>query len=131
MKLFALITIGLLYSVFKFVLLVESNVFEPELPEFQSPDLAFNDLSGGCSGIVDCTKYVGDVLYDIALSVVFLVRVIFESIQFGFGLVKLALVLHFAGFEGMPSWLNVTITGLLTIATLIAGFNFIRGRQVE
>lgn len=87
--------------------------------DVDSPD--FIDLSGGCSGFVDCTEYLANVIKNIGSGIIFLVLFLIDLLVYLFELFALIATITFTGIEGAPSFVNVilTIAPLAGIAIMI------------
>lgn len=81
-----------------------------QFPEFDVPETEFVDLSGGCSGFIDCNEYIGNVLKNIGTGVIALVLFLIELVQFAYGLISLLISVSFAGIDGAPTVVNVLLS---------------------
>lgn len=122
MKVVAIIFIFLAFTLAK-VLVVNETDGQPEIifPTLETPDFEFIDLSGGCSGFTDCIEYVGAVIYNIGLGLIFIVLFIVNLMVYIFQLFAVLLSVTFTGIEGAPFWVNLllTVPFLASIAFII------------
>lgn len=116
MKLIAILFILVAWTIVKGMILEDASG-TPVLvfPTFDTPEFTFIDLSGGCGGFTDCIEYVGAVVYNIGLGLIFLVLFLIELIAYVFELFALIVTVQFTGIPGAPSWVSV-LMGLPLIA---------------
>lgn len=113
MKIMYIIFVFLVYSVLT-IMVINDNADRPVItfPTIDIPSFEFRDLSGGCGGFVDCIEYVGAVLFNIGLGIIFLVLFIVNLFVFLFALIALLLKVAFTGINGAPWWFNTIIVTL-------------------
>lgn len=127
MKIVALLFIFLSYSVVKAMALEEINDTPAfTFPTFELPSLDFIDLSGGCGSFTDCIEYVGAVIYNFSLGIIFLILLIIELIVYVLELVALLVAIQFTGFDGAPQWVNTILTTPFLAAVGFIIFKLIR-----
>lgn len=111
MKTVQLVFILLGYLVFQILFVGSGGAEDPIIfPTFDVPDFEFIDLSSGCGGFTDCIEYVGAVIYNIGLGIIFLILFLIELITFVFDLFALIVEINFTGFNGAPWWVNLMFT---------------------
>lgn len=107
MKIVAVIFIFLAFSLAKILVLNEASETPViNFPTLDPPSFDPIDLSAGCSGFVDCTEYVGAVIYNLALGIIFLILFIIDLVLYIIQLFNLLLAVSFDGIEGAPFWIN-------------------------
>lgn len=120
MKVLQIAFILLAFSTAKILVITEGGEAEITFPTFTAPDFQFIDLSGGCGGFTDCIEYVGAVLYNIGLGIIFLVVLLANLITYIFEIIVLLIEIQFLGVEGAPWWINTLMS-----FPLLAGMGFI------
>lgn len=95
-------------------------------PSFDAPTFEPIDVSGGCSGFIDCTEYLGAVVFNIGLGIVFVVEFVIELTAFLFALFAVIIALQFAGIEGAPLWLNTLLVTPFVLAVSVILFKLVR-----
>lgn len=88
------------------------NAEEPDaviFPTFDVPDLDFETIPNGCGGFTDCIEYVGNIIVNFVLGVVFVVLVLFELIGFIIEFVAILVTVGFEPLEGAPALVNVLL----------------------
>jgi hypothetical protein len=110
MRLIAILFILVTWTIVKGMIL-EDTSGTPVLvfPTFDTPDFEFIDLSGGCGGFTDCIEYVGAVIYNIGLGLIFLILFLVELLSYIFELLVLIFTIQFTGISGAPGWLNIIL----------------------
>src|SRR5688572_8759704 len=64
-----------------FVTLYESGtVDESTFPTFSAPSIVFEDIPPSCGGFTDCIEYVGKILVNFVLGIIFVVLLIVSVI---------------------------------------------------
>lgn len=106
-----IVTIIFIYAAYAFGKLLIINSTTPltpvELPVLVTPDFEFRDLSAGCGGFVDCIEYVGAVLYNIGLGIIYLVLLLVALTVYIIQFIAVLVAVSFVGFGGdAPAWLN-------------------------
>jgi hypothetical protein len=110
MKFVALLFVLLAYATTKAMIINDLNTAEVEFPVLTIPTFEFIDLSLGCAGFFDCTEYVGAVLYNMVLGIIFLVLLIVELLVYIVAMFATIFSLAFTGIEGAPEYINLLIT---------------------
>jgi hypothetical protein len=100
-------------------------------PTFDAPNVSFENIPSGCSGLTDCTEYVGKVIVNIALSVVYIVLLVVELVSFMVALFILITTNAFEGIEGVPAWFNALLLGIMGAATAIVIYKSIRSGETD
>jgi hypothetical protein len=88
------------------------NADEPEsvtFPEFDAPDIEFNDLPDSCGGFTDCIEFVGNIIVNLVLGVVFVVLFLLALIIFVIEFVALLATIGFEPLDGAPAFVNVLL----------------------
>lgn len=116
MKLLFLIFLFLSYGIFVTLYNSGESPTAPDFPQFNAPNITFQDLPAHCSGIIDCTAYIGNVLINIVLGIIFFVLLIVAMLVFIVALVALFAASGFNGIEGAPDWFNALVLGVLGAA---------------
>ena len=98
---------------------------EVELPELDVPDYDVTFRSS-CSGLIDCTKFIGDQLLSMAKALIFLTTLIFNLIVYVFGMFLLLVTLAVTGVDGAPTQANLFIQVPMTAGIGIILFRMIR-----
>lgn len=96
------------------------------IPTLEIPDFEFVDLSTGCGGFVDCIEYVGAVIYNIGLGIIFLVLFLIRLFVYVIEIVVLITDLMFTGFEGAPAIINVLITTPFYMSVALIVYRLLR-----
>jgi hypothetical protein len=111
MKILAIFFVLISFNLFKIVY-NDSTDSGPviEYPTLNLPEFNPIDVSGGCGGFVDCIEYVGAVLYNLALGIIFVVEFLIRIFVYIFQLIILVVQQTFTGIEGAPLVINVLIT---------------------
>lgn len=132
MKLLAILFILVAWTVVK-GLIVEDASGVPVLtfPTFETPSFAFQDLSGGCGSFTDCIEFVGYVLYNIGLGIIFLVLFFIELITYVFELFALIFQIQFTGVEGAPDYVNVLLALPFIAGIALIVFKMARSGETE
>lgn len=97
-----------------------------ELPVLDIPTFNFIDLSGGCGGFTDCIEYVGAVIYNVGLTIIAILQLIFELITYVIELGALILDYGLEGIAGAPTWLNLIIGTFLALNLSVIIFRMAR-----
>ena len=126
MRLIALIFFFLLYSSFKVLVFQEAGTEIEAFPTFVSPGIQFIDLSQGCSGFFDCTEYVGAVIYDIALSFLFIALLIYEVVRYLTAVIAWTILLQLTGLGDAPPMVNLLFAAPPAIMLGIIIFKMLR-----
>ncbi len=92
---------------------------EPVFPTFTPPGIEFFDVPENCSGFTDCIEFVGEILTNFVLGIVYVVLLLVELVRFIVALMVVVLSNAFGGVESAPPWVNVMIVGMFTAATAI------------
>lgn len=95
-------------------------------PVFETPTFEFIDLSGGCGGFTDCLEYIGAVIYNIGLGLIFLVLFLVELIQYIIAFFQLVIQIQFTGIPGAPYIVNVLLTTPFLAAIALIIYNATR-----
>lgn len=120
------------FSTFK-ILYANSNDAAPhfEFPTLDPPDIEFRNVSGGCGGFIDCTEYLGAVLFNIGAGIIFLVLFLIELIVYVIELFALIVEVTFTGFAGAPWWVNALSTLPFFMAIGIIIYRLVRSGESE
>lgn len=131
MKFLTIFFIFIAFTLAKILILNEGNTEPIVFPSFDAPDFDFIDLSGGCGGFTDCIEYVGAVLYNIGLTIIFLVLFIVELVTYVFELFALLLQVTFTGIDGAPFWINILLATPFAAAVALIIFRMSGGGEAE
>jgi di/tricarboxylate transporter len=126
MKLLGIFFIFLAYGVFVAMYNTGESESAPDFPVFDAPEANFVDIPDDCSGFFDCTEYVGNVLKNIVLGVIYVVLLIVALLVFIIAFLALVAESAFSGIEGMPGWANALIVGVLGAAIAIIAYRAFR-----
>lgn len=127
MKLLHIIFLFLAFAMAKILILQEfENVPTIVFPTFDEPDVTFRDTSGGCGSFIDCTEYVGAVLFNIGAGVIYIVLLIVELIRYLFDFIGLLLSVTIDDIPGAPFWVNLFIVGMPLAAMALILFRLFR-----
>lgn len=130
MNLLQIFFIFLVYGLFGAMYNNETSV-ENTFPTFQAPPVEFATLPTGCGGFFDCTEYVGKVLVNIVLGVVYFVLLVVEILRVLVAIIILIATNAFTGIEGTPAWLNPIILGTFGVAISIIAFKAVRSGDTD
>lgn len=130
MKLGALLFTFLTYGLFLAVYTGGDGNLE-EFPTFDPPGIEFRTVPSSCSGFLDCTEYVGDIIVNFVLGVVYVVLLLVEIVRLLVELLILAVINAFAGLNGAPIWLNVGIISFFGIGFALAIYRAVRSGETE
>lgn len=126
MKIIAVIFIFLSFTIFKAMVLETTQPDSFDIPTLDFPDLEFNELPDGCGGFTDCIEYVGNIIVNLVLGVVYVVLLLFNLVVFIAALFVLVGEVTITGIEDAPAWVNLIIfTPYLGIVGIIL-FKLIR-----
>lgn len=125
MNLAAIVATFLFYGMF--ITLYESGtVDESTFPTFDAPGIEFETIPDSCSGFTDCIEYVGNILVNFVLGIIFVVLLIVAIIVLLVELLIVASTNAFTGAEGLPIWLNAGITAIFGIALAVVIYRMVR-----
>lgn len=132
MKIVFIIFVFLAFTLAK-ILVINESTESPSIifPTFDAPALDFIDLSAGCGGFVDCLEYIGAVIYNIGLGLIFLVLFIIELVGYIFELFALLINVTFTGVDGAPFWINALMTTPFLAAIAFILYKLIRKGSSE
>lgn len=130
MKIGFILFVFLAYAMAKVLILNESQG-QPaiDFPTLDIPSFDFVDLSGGCGGFVDCIEYVGAVLLNMTLGIIFIVLLLINLIVYVFEVIGKILSLTFEGIEGAPFWVNALVVTPFLAALGVVIFKLIRSGE--
>lgn len=121
MKILFVIFVFLAFTLFKIVYANEVTEGPTiSFPTLQTPNVVFLNITGGCGGFVDCTEYVGAVLYNIGAGIIFVVLFVIDLLVYIFELLAMLTSVAFTGIDGAPFWFNA-----ITVTLFLAGIAFI------
>lgn len=128
----AIVFIFLAFTLFK-ILFINELGNEPEIifPTLETPAFNFIDLSDGCGGFTDCIEYVGAVIYNIGLGLIFLVLFIVSLIVYIFELFAIIIEANFTGIEGAPWYFNLLLTFPFGFAISVILYKMVRRGSTE
>lgn len=91
-------------------------------PTFTAPTTsAFVDVTGGCGGFTECLEFIGFVVYDIALSIFYILALVVALVLYIVALLAILVAVNFTGFgPDAPVIVNV-----LTALPFVAGITII------
>lgn len=95
-------------------------------PTFNPPSIAFEEIPDGCGGFFDCTEFVGKVIVNIVLGVVYFVLLIVALLVFIVAFLAIVASSAFTGIDGMPAWGNAIILGIFGAALAVIIFKMTR-----
>lgn len=128
--------IAIIFTLFAFALAKSMilNTAEPgalEFPTLDFPDANFDALPTGCGGFTDCIEYVGTVLVNLVLGIVFVVEVIFALILFVIEVFVLLATVGFTGVEGAPTWINALLVLPFVVGIGLVFYRLVRSGASE
>lgn len=126
MNLVAIAVSFLAYSLFVAMYNQDTSEDAPEFPTFDPPGVDFQNIPNDCSGLFDCTEFVGKVLVNIVLGVVYVVLLLVEIIRLLVEITTLILLSAFSGIEGVPAWFNTLIVGAFAVMTVVVIYKSVR-----
>lgn len=132
MKLIPLLTFLLAFTVLKGMILEEAAgapVFT--FPTLDVPDFDFIDLSGGCGSFTDCIEYVGAVIQNVALGIIFLILLIINLLVYIFEVITLIVSINFSGFEGAPWYVNAILSTPIVGSLALIVFLVVRSGRAQ
>lgn len=109
-------------------LIQEDAAGAPEFlfPTLDVPDFEFQDLSAGCGGFTDCIEFVGYVIYNIGLGIIFLVLLLINLVVYIFDILTLIIEINFTGIEGAPTFINAILALPFAASIAIIIFKLVR-----
>lgn len=125
MKILAIALIYLSYGMF--VAMYNGEQTDEQIfPTFASPAVEFEEIPSGCGGFGDCLEYIGRVITNIVLAVVFVVLFLAALIVFFAELLVIIGANAFEGVEGAPQEFNILVLAFFGLALGIAIFRAFR-----
>lgn len=110
------------------------NADEPDsvvFPTFTAPDLDFREIPESCGGFTDCIEYVGNIIVNFVLGIVFVILVVFGLIAFILEFVALLVTVGFEPLDGAPSFVNVLLAIPTAAGIAIIAFKALRKGDTE
>lgn len=95
-------------------------------PTFNAPTVSFQTIPSGCSGFFDCTEYVGKVLTNIVIGVVYAIQLIVEIVRVFVAMILLITTSAFSGVAGTPAWINVILLSVFGGSVVVIIYKSIR-----
>jgi hypothetical protein len=126
MNLVAIAITFLAYSLFVAMYNQSTSEDAPDFPTFSPPSVDFENVPSSCDGFLDCTEFIGKVIINIVLGVVYVVLLIVEIIRLLVEIATLILVSSFAGIEGVPTWFNTLVVGCFAVMTIVVIYKSVR-----
>lgn len=81
----------------------------PTFPTFLAPSIDFQDVPDSCGGFTDCIEFVGKIIVNLVLGVVFLILIVVSMLIFLVALIAILSASAVTGIEGAPDWFNIII----------------------
>lgn len=117
------------FAVVKGLIINEANSTAFELPTFTPPSITFQDVPDSCGGFTDCIEYIGDLLTNVVLGVIYLILFIVELVRY-IGLLTIFIAQNaFQGVDGAPDWLNLLMSTPLIAGTAIIIYKLARSGE--
>ena len=126
MKIVAIILIFIGYGMFTAMYNQGSDTAAADFPQFNGPNITFQSLPPNCSNIIDCTSYIGKVIVNIVLGVIYLVLLVVAVLLLIVQIVALIATSAFHGIDGASPWLNALIISFFGLSVSIAIYRAIR-----
>lgn len=109
MKLINVVFVFLAFTIFKSMVLAETQPDAITFPSMDFPDLEFETIPDGCSGFTDCIEYVGKVIVNLVLGIVYVVLLLFNLIAFIAALFVTVGEVTVTGIDNAPWWVNLIV----------------------
>lgn len=97
-----------------------------EFPTFDSPDVEFETLPSSCGGFTDCIEFVGLIIVNLVLAVVFIILFLIALIAFVIEFVALLATVGFEPLDGAPAFVNVLLAVPTAAGIAIILFKMLR-----
>jgi len=130
MNLMVIFTTFLLYGLFVAAFNGETST-ENAFPSFQEPSVDFYPIPDSCGGFADCIEYVGRIITNFVLGVVYVVLLLVEIIRVLVALIVLVVTSAFTGVDGAPTWFNNSVVGMFGVSTILIIYKSIRSGSTD
>ncbi|MHB1059786.1 MAG: hypothetical protein ACYC0F_18075 [Rhodanobacter sp.] len=89
-------------------------------PTLDVPEFEFIDVTQGCGGVFECIGYIGDIIYNFVVGVIFVILFLANLLIYVAELFILIFTVAFEGAEGAPTEVNILLR-----LPFVAGIAFI------